>query len=89
MQVNPILLLFSILLTTNNSFASETPIIICKNDKETYFIKAEAIYYLMIGNGRLGVHNGFIATDTEGKKRLLLQDSPEEVCVLGEIGGET
>ena len=76
------------MLTTNSSYAEETPILICKNDKETYFIKPEAIYYLLLGEKKLGIHNGLVATDTEGKKRLLLQDSKEEICVVSAYGGE-
>lgn len=83
-----LLLLFSMVLITNNSFAVETPMLICQNDKEVFFIKGDAIYYLLIGDEKLGVHNGFIAKDTEGKKRLLLQDSKEETCILAPNGKE-
>lgn len=83
-----LLLLFSIVLTTNNAFAVDAPMLICKNDKEVFFIKGDAIYYLLIGDEKLGVHNGFIAKDTDGKKRLLLQDSKEDVCIIAPNGKE-
>lgn len=83
-----LLLLFSVILITNNSFAEETPMLICKNDKEVFFIKGDAIYYILIGEEKLGVHNGFIAKDTEGNKRLLLQNSKEETCVIDSNGKE-